>query len=112
LARVGGDPALLQDLIEIFLEHSPKLHEELRQALSAGDCAALGKAAHTMKGELSLLGSAAAVTPATQLEEMALNHDLAKAPQALAVLDRELERLCSVLQLVKEEFHEGAGSRG
>ena len=112
LARVGGDPALLQGLIEIFLEHSPKLHEELRQALSTGDCAALGKAAHTMKGELGLLGSAAAVTAATQLEEMAFNHDVAKAQQAFGVLDRELERLRSALQLVKEEFHEGAGSRG
>jgi Ni,Fe-hydrogenase III large subunit len=65
-----------------------------------------------MKGELGLLCSAAAVTAATQLEEMALNHDLAKTQQALAVLDRELERLRSALQLVKEEFHEGAGSRG
>jgi signal transduction histidine kinase/CheY-like chemotaxis protein len=112
LARVGGDPALLRELIEVFLEHSPRLHEELRQAVAAGDCAGLQKAAHTLKGELGLLGSAPAVAAATQLEEMALKNDLAEAQRTLAVLERELARLRSALQVVKEEFHEGAGSRG
>jgi CheY-like chemotaxis protein/HPt (histidine-containing phosphotransfer) domain-containing protein len=112
LARVGGDPALLRDLVEIFLEHSPKLHEELRRAVSAGDSAGLQRAVHTLKGELGLLGSVAAVSAATQLEEIALGNDLAEAHQPLTVLEGELERLRAALQALKERSHEGAGRRG
>src|SRR5436190_16020451 len=68
LERVEGDVELLREIVELFLEDSLRLREEVRAAVAAGDAAALRRSAHTLKGAASNFGAAAVVAAALQLE--------------------------------------------
>ena len=49
LARVGGSHEMLEEIIGLFLEDSPKLMEDIRKALAAGDAKAAYRGAHTLR---------------------------------------------------------------
>jgi two-component system, sensor histidine kinase and response regulator len=93
LARIEGDEELLLELCQIFRENSPKLLLKLQQAVAAGNCDGVLHAAHSLKGESSYLSASATSNAALQLEEMGRNHDLARASETLAVLEREVANL-------------------
>ena len=103
LSRIGGDEELLQELCQIFLENSPKLLQQLQQAVAAGDADGIMHAAHSLKGESGYLSASRASHAARQLEEMGRNKDLSHAGHALAVLEREL----ATLQLDLKPLHRG-----
>ncbi|MGZ5029607.1 MAG: response regulator [Methylobacter sp.] len=50
LKRLDGDHDLLSEMIDLFLEETPKQLAELEAALSRSDLVALADAAHTIKG--------------------------------------------------------------
>lgn len=56
LHRIGGD-ALVQKMIATFLDFAPKKLAEVRAALSVGDLAAAGDAAHALKSSAGNVGS-------------------------------------------------------
>jgi signal transduction histidine kinase/DNA-binding response OmpR family regulator/HPt (histidine-containing phosphotransfer) domain-containing protein len=93
LDRIGGDEDLLRDLCHIFLEESPKLLQQLQQAIAAGDADAVMRAAHSLKGEAGYLGADGTSNVARQLEEMGHNKDLSRAGDAIATLEREVAGL-------------------
>jgi two-component system, sensor histidine kinase and response regulator len=93
LDRIGGDEDLLRDLCHIFLEESPKLLQQLQQAIAAGDANAVMRAAHSLKGEAGYLGADGTSHAARQLEEMGHNKDLSRAGDAIATLEREIAGL-------------------
>lgn len=96
--RLGGDEELFQELCVIFLEESPKLLEELRQALAAGDAPAAMRAAHSIKGEVSYLSAPAASQAARKLEDIARENNLDQAGTVFAALERDLSELYLCLQ--------------
>jgi CheY-like chemotaxis protein len=105
LDRIGGDEELLRDLCQIFLDESPKLLEKLQQAVAAGDSDGVMRAAHSLKGESSYLGADGTSQAARQLEEMGRNQDLARAGNALAILEREIATLHHDLKDLAEVSH-------
>ena len=106
LDRIGGDEELLRDLCEIFLQESPKLLQKLRQAVADGDSEGVMRAAHSLKGESSYLGAGATSQAARQLEEMGRNHDLSRASDTFAILEREVENLHHELKGLAAAHHE------
>ena len=97
LQRVEGDQELLGDLCRIFLEESPKLLDNLRAAIAAGDHDSVQKVAHSLKGESSYLEAAKVSETARQMELMGREKNLSGAGAALQVLEGELTRLhCAV----------------
>ncbi len=96
--RLGGDEGLLRELCEIFLEESPKLLRNLRQAIMEGDASSVMRAAHSLRGEVGYLGAAAACEAAQQLEDMGAQNKLAAASETLMLLERELSGLHSAMQ--------------
>jgi two-component system, sensor histidine kinase and response regulator len=98
LERLGGDEGLLRELCEIFLEESPKLLRNLRQAVTDGDASSVMRAAHSLRGEVGYLGAAAASEAAQQLEDMGAQNKLAAASQTLMVLEGEISGLHSAMQ--------------
>jgi HPt (histidine-containing phosphotransfer) domain-containing protein len=52
------------------------------------------RAAHSLKGEVSYLSAPAALEAARRLEDMGHQCDIAEAPAALLVLEREMDCLC------------------
>lgn len=50
LARIDGDHDLLREVIEIFLEDTPRLLSDFYTAVAQDDLVAAERAAHTLKG--------------------------------------------------------------
>ena len=84
LERLGGDEALLQEVVQIFLDGTPTRVATLRQALTEQRPDVLERAAHSLKGELGYLGISALSQQARELEEMGRNRDMQKAEEVLA----------------------------
>jgi PAS domain S-box-containing protein len=103
LARVDGDLELLQYIVELFLEELPKLMGEIRDAVARHDSEALERAAHTLKGSVGNFHANAVVGAAQHLETIAREGDLRGAREALAVLEREAERLKPALITLGKE---------
>ncbi len=56
LHHVGGDPAILQSLVAMFVDQGPTRLTLLESALRNGDARALEKEAHALKGTAATLG--------------------------------------------------------
>ena len=97
LKRVGGDEAFLKELIEIFLEETPNLMNQVRQAMAEEDSTTLRRAAHSIKGSASNFGAVAVCTLAARLEEMGKGNDLTGAEPAFADLEKAIEKTFGAL---------------
>ncbi len=99
LRRLGGNEALLLQLLEDFLQEQAGTAEELRIALDTGDLALAERLAHTLKGVAGNLG-------AKRLQHAAGNMERAlrsgNAPSALEALPNLAEVLKATLAAIKE----------
>jgi PAS domain S-box-containing protein len=87
LEKVDGDEQLLHEVIQIFLEESPKQLAELRQAVREADAELLERVAHSLKGELSYLGLSDACQKAGYLERMGRERDFNHAAESLSIFE-------------------------
>jgi HPt (histidine-containing phosphotransfer) domain-containing protein len=97
IARLGGDRRLLRELITVFRAEAPGLMSSVRAALDAGDCEALWRAAHALKGSLATLGAIRASVAARRVEDAGRRANLTDATDEIAVLEREMIALRSAL---------------
>lgn len=102
LTRLGGDQKLLRELMGVFLQDYPPLVTEIRNAIEAGDAAALNEAAHSLKGMVAFFDVRSVTSAALNLEILGRRGKLDEAPAALAVLEQELARLQRVLNGLME----------
>jgi CheY-like chemotaxis protein len=93
LPRLGDDESLLLEMVEIFAAESPQMLASLRGALEANDPAAVQRAAHTLKGAVSVFGARPATRSAQAIEGMGREGRLDGARYAVAALEQEVERL-------------------
>ena len=70
LTRVGGSEELLRELVELFRSECPKQMDEIRRQHAAGDLAGLARAAHTLKGSVSIFAAQTAYDAALRIEKM------------------------------------------
>ena len=108
VSRVDRDPQLLRDLVDLFLEESPRLVEEIRGALDRKDAKAVGRGAHSLKGCTSNLAAKVASESALKLERLAHAGELARAESVLSELESQLVRLKPALLSVRAEAEKGA----
>jgi PAS domain S-box-containing protein len=97
LARVGHDLELLRELAGVFLQEAPRLVEEIRSATLKNNAALLKTTAHALKGSIDSFAAKRPFDAARRLETLGRQQDLAGAPEALAVLGREVDRLKEAL---------------
>ncbi len=97
LSQVGGDRALLKQLITIFLADSPDGLARIQDALEHRDLESLKKAAHAFRGSVSIFAAPAAVHSAVNLETLARAGNLPQAADEFARLQREVARLQQAL---------------
>jgi len=67
---VGDDRAFLRDLVETYLEDSPRLIGEIRAGISVGDVQRTNRAAHTLKSTSASLGALGLSALARELETL------------------------------------------
>jgi CheY-like chemotaxis protein len=87
----GGATGLVTRLIELYLRESPPLIEALKQADQAGDLAALGAAAHTLKSSSANVGA---------MKLRALSAELERQARARAVEDAAAGQV----EAIEQEF--------
>lgn len=71
-----GDPELLVDLIQMFLEDSPSKVEAVNEALAVGDFDKAERAAHSLKGSSGNLGARFVQDVCEKLQLSTRNHEL------------------------------------
>lgn len=89
---------MLGELIAIFLQNTPGLLEDMRQAVAAGDARALQLAAHTLKSSSATLGAAVLSDLCQDLEAQASAGNMSNAPAKVAAAVTEFARVSGVLQ--------------
>ena len=97
LHSVNGDRQLLRDIVEAFLDESPRLLTVIRSAIEQLDSKTLQRAAHTLKGSTRYFGASQVSEMALRLESMGARSQLADARDALISVEREMARLTPVL---------------
>jgi two-component system sensor histidine kinase/response regulator len=102
LSVVSGNPGLLRELTELFLEDSPQRLLEIRKALDSANFDALQRAAHTLKGSASSLCGKRAAELALRLEELADTRDLPAARLSYPALADEIGKLQRALVLLAD----------
>jgi signal transduction histidine kinase/CheY-like chemotaxis protein/HPt (histidine-containing phosphotransfer) domain-containing protein len=90
LRMVGGDRALLGQMIRLFLEDYPKRVTEITDALRRNDAEAVEFAAHAVKGAAMTLCAPRVAKWALSIEKMGRDTELQSASAALAALEQEL----------------------
>jgi CheY-like chemotaxis protein/HPt (histidine-containing phosphotransfer) domain-containing protein len=97
LARVGGDRALLAEMVRLFADDAPQTVSRIRDAIETRDAEALRCAAHALKGAAGNFEAADVVGVARTLEEMGKSGRFADHAAAWRTLTIEMDRLMARL---------------
>jgi HPt (histidine-containing phosphotransfer) domain-containing protein len=97
LEGLGNDTTLARRLIDLFVRDSEKLLGDISGAIAERDAQRLRRAAHTLKGSVSNFPIGAAHDTAARMETIGIDGDFAAAEETLPVLEKEIDRLRSVL---------------
>lgn len=98
LDRLGGDAEFLDDVLQVFLEESPKMIDAARGAVHQRDAQGVERSAHALKGALMNIAADPAADLAARLETLGREASLEACPTVLADLEAELSRLELVLR--------------
>jgi len=104
--RLDEDEDLLRELAVIFLEDYPIRKAAIVDALDQADAPALARAAHTLKGAVSVICDNGPTPVVREIEMAAKGGDLARAKALEPLLDAQIERLRQNLSaLISTEAH-------
>jgi CheY-like chemotaxis protein len=84
----AGDPAMMKELVELFLSQTPLLIDQMNRDFEAGDIEGMKVAVHTLKPTLSYVGMHQSMELASTIEKMADE----KSPD-IKQLETDLDRL-------------------
>ena len=104
LERVDGDKELLGELVAIFLEETPSMVAEIKEAIAQNDAKALEYSAHTLKGSVGNFGAKNVIEAAFVLEKAGREGDLTGTEAALVVLEQSLSELEPILSSLHMEM--------
>jgi PAS domain S-box-containing protein len=97
LAGIDGDRNILAQMVQWFLDQSPRLLEEVRNAVSQNDRQTLAAAAHKLKAQVGSFGAQNAYEAAARLEELATEQGAASWSDALSEVESAVAKLRSAL---------------
>lgn len=88
-----GEPDVLAEVLELFLQDVPRRIERLRASCAAGDAAELHKTAHSLKGSAGNIGARAMLAICRQLDDPGRVGDLTEAKRLVDALEAEFARV-------------------
>lgn len=97
LERVDNDREFLAETVEMLVSDGPALLAQIRAGVAAGDAAAVGKHAHTLKGMISNFCAPDAQACALEVERIGKGGDLGAAPAAVETLETRVRALTDEL---------------
>ena len=96
-------PALLNSMIELYLQHSPPLITAIELAVASGQVEALLEALHSFKSSTANLGGLRLATLTKECEVLAREGGIVKAAPNVQRLRREYQDFCSALMQERSE---------
>ena len=93
LKHVEADRDLLDEIVRIFSDQSPRTVSEIQNAIRAADFSLVERAAHSLKGAASNLCATGVTQSAAELEESARSGNLSSVRERFQLLEREVEKL-------------------
>jgi two-component system sensor histidine kinase/response regulator len=96
-------PALLNSMIELYLQHSPPLITAIELAAASGQVEALLEALHSFKSSTANLGGLRLATLTKECEVLAREGGMAKAAPTVQRIRREYQDFCSALMQERSE---------
>src|SRR5437667_11737433 len=96
-AQGEGEPDLVVELIDLYLEDTPDRVAAIREALAETDGQSLGRAAHCLKGSSASLGARQVAVLCEELELIAHDCSFQAVEVVVARLEREFERVRQTL---------------
>ncbi len=97
-----GEPDILAELVEMFLEDAPRRLASLREAIQRGDAGEVERTAHTLKGSCGNMGARRMHELAADLQAIGASGDLSGAAERLDLLEEEFGRVRLALIEVSE----------
>jgi PAS domain S-box-containing protein len=97
LEGLGNDTSVARRLIDLFLQESGPLLDDIRHAIAERDAERLRRAAHTLKGSVGNFPAGAASDTAARMELIGFDGDFEAAQEVFPLLEREIERLRGLL---------------
>lgn len=98
-----GEPDVLTEVLQMFLQEVPARIARLRNAWTAGDIQEMYRAAHSLKGSAGNIGAQRLFDVAKQLDERGRAGDLANSAPLVDALAAEYEK-------VEAEIHRVMGT--
>jgi CheY-like chemotaxis protein/HPt (histidine-containing phosphotransfer) domain-containing protein len=95
-----GQPSLLEKVIRLYMESTPKLMETIRHSITLGDAAAMQGAAHSLKSTSGNLGAVMLAELCKELEAMGRTGTTDNAILLLPLLEDEYERVREALAVL------------
>src|SRR6267142_23927 len=92
-AQGDGEPDLIVELIDLYLEDTPRRVTAMREALTRTDGILLGRAAHGLKGSSATLGAGQVADSCAELEQLARTSSFTEVASVLGRLEDELTSL-------------------
>lgn len=93
-----GDVSFLRELIQIYLDDSPKQIADIEQSLAQGDAPRLTRAAHSLKGSSANFGAGQLRAICETVEQLGRSSALAEVPAHLPGLKAEYDRVKVALE--------------
>lgn len=93
LRQMDGDLSLMEEVIEIFLNETPKRLKKIQRALEMGDLKGLEREAHALKGSAGSLGARQLEERAKKLQSASREGHLEEARRLLEPLRHEVIKL-------------------
>ena len=97
LEGLGNDTSLARRLVDLFLQDSGRLIDEISHAIADRDAERLRRSAHTLKGSVSNFPAGAARDTAARMEVIGFDGDFDAAQEVFPLLEKEIDRLRRLL---------------
>ena len=103
-----GEPDVLKEVLQLFLDDVPGRIGRLRAACQAGDAAEVHRAAHSLKGSSGNIGAIQLLEVCRQLDNQGRAGDLSETPALVASLEIEYARVAAeIRELIKQDRRSG-----
>jgi two-component system, sensor histidine kinase and response regulator len=95
---VAGDRELFRQLVQIFMDESATLMNELVEVIKQEDLAAIRSAAHTLKGAVLCLAAPHTVNLILRMEAAAQAGEIDEIKVDFPVLEQQIKRIREMLE--------------
>jgi HPt (histidine-containing phosphotransfer) domain-containing protein len=101
LKQMSGED-FIDELVDTFLEDSPKLVTEMKSALRTNDTDTFRRAAHSLKSNSATFGATRLSEMSRELEVLGKEHRLSEAEKLLPPVEDTLQAVCAELQGLRQ----------